>query len=317
MTTPHKRPTRASAKREADTPSPRSKSSPRKPRPPSPRQSILARTNPLPIIQAYAAAVITYLTSCVYLYGLIFSNWLNAKTGTQTKPYSALKNKIVIIGDDHAFGYGDDLSVAGTSGIAGHLRRALLGERYNLRQSWVIHNRGAMGTTSEDWLPKNAKAPNAGRTKFEAVFEDPTYADADVVIVFLGSNDYRNPTLDPESTVRNIAATCRTLSTMGKDVWICTIPNHNDEPKGDAVVEANMRRNEILGLWIQSNQEIVKPGPPLDALSYDFRHKSFWTSDGQHFSAKGYRKLAKDLADLMRTSLVKREFARLSKSVKF
>ncbi|TPX55324.1 hypothetical protein PhCBS80983_g05419 [Powellomyces hirtus] len=220
--------------------------------------------------------------------------------------------------DDTAFGYGDDLQLGGVPGIAGQLRRALQSERYKLRQSWIIYNRGVCGTTSADWLPSSAKPTGSRKTNFEKVFDDPLYADADVVILVVGFNDGRvSPEILPEDTVTNISATCRVLRNMGKDVWVCTVPTNGDEAKGDHFLEMNMRRNEILTGWLENNKDGISIGPRLDTLHSEFRHKSFFHSDNEHFSAKGYRKIAKDFADMLPSSLIKREFAKFQKDLKF
>ncbi|KAJ3017598.1 hypothetical protein HKX48_003463 [Thoreauomyces humboldtii] len=246
---------------------------------------------------------------------LLFNNWLYRRSGVQTKPTAVQKNKIVVIGDDTAFGYGDTLEMGGVPGITGQLRRALLVERYKLRQSWVIYNCGVCGTTSADWLPKSIN-PGINKTHFQKVFDDVLYAEADVVVLLVGSYDGRAG-LTPDETLSNIQETCQTLREQGKDVWVCTIPTNGDVGKPDSVIAANLTRNERLVEWLETKPDGINAGPCLDAAHSEYRHKSFYTPDGQHFSAKGYRKIAKDLADLLPPSLIKREFARFSKHLKF
>ncbi|KAJ3159989.1 hypothetical protein HDU86_001254 [Geranomyces michiganensis] len=262
--------------------------------------------------------ILTFLGAYVHYGWLLFNNRVNARVGAQTKPYSKYRNQIVIIGDDTAFGYGDGLQLGGSPGIAGQLRRALQSDRYKLRQSWTIYNRGIYGTTSADWRPSSGETGSA-KTKFQTVFDDPLYATAEIVILIVGFNDGRvKPEILPEDTVANISATCRALRTMGKEVWVLTVPTNGDEQKGDHFLEMNLRRNEILVNWLETcNDEGIKAGPRLDALHSEYRHKAFFSTDGEHFSAKGYRKIAKDLADLMPSSLIKKEFAKFSKDLKF
>ncbi|KAJ3146632.1 hypothetical protein HDU89_006103 [Geranomyces variabilis] len=267
-------------------------------------------------LRALWTSLWVFLGAYLHYGWLLLNIRLNARVGAQTKPYLKYRNQIVVIGDDTAFGYGDGLQLGGSPGIAGQLRRALQSERYKLRQSWVIYNRGIFGTTSADWRPSE---PGAAKTKFEAVFDDPLYETAEIVILLVGFNDGRvKPEILPEDSVANISATCRALRKLGKEVWVLTVPTNGDEKKGDHFLDMNVRRNEILVNWLETcNDEGIKAGPRLDTLHSEYRHKAFYTTDGEHFSAKGYRKIAKDLADLMPSSLIKKEFAKMSKDLKF
>ncbi|KND01771.1 uncharacterized protein SPPG_03563 [Spizellomyces punctatus DAOM BR117] len=274
------------------------------------------RTNPWGALLALISWVTVWLGIYVRLGWLRLNHWISGSSGTETRPFSNYKNKIVIIGDDFAFGYGDFVTSAGVPGLAGHLKRVLQSDRYKLRQSWIIYNCGVIGSTSADWLPKSAKEANSPKTQFEKVFDNPTYADADAVVLLVGFNDSRSqPALSAEDTVHNISAICRVLRNMGKDIWVCSIPNNGEEAKGDAALEESMRRNEILLGWLENNKDDIRSGPRIDVMHYEYRHKSFWYVDQDHLSTKGYRKLAKDLADLMGTALVKREFARFRKDL--
>lgn len=42
--------------------------------------------------------------------------------------------------------------------------------------------------------------------------------------------------------------------------------------------------------------------------NYEYRLKSYYTSDGQHFNGMGYRKIAKDVLELLINDFVRIQF---------
>ncbi|KAJ3049947.1 hypothetical protein HK097_009073 [Rhizophlyctis rosea] len=179
-----------------------------------------------------------------------------------------------------------------------------------LRSSWVNINR----------LSSTTRA----KTHFDKVFAEPRHAQADIVILLVGFNDGRQrryPEITPEQTVQNISSTARVLRNMGKEVWIFPIATHGDEDYlhpdyGDRFYEANVRRNELLLDWLSNTKDPeIRTGPLIYAFNFEYRHPSLWYHDGEHFSSKGYKKVAKDLFDELAPSLVKREFAKFSKQL--
>ncbi|KAI9090996.1 SGNH hydrolase-type esterase domain-containing protein [Phlyctochytrium arcticum] len=321
LTTPAKRPTAAKAKSASVSPGSSPSSSASRVRGPPSERSAARRAqreaaekaaDPLKWFWDYWTLLSLWIALFVRISWLKFNHWLTLKSGSETKPRSNYKNKMVIIGDDFAFGFGDSISGGIVPGLAGHLKRALQSDRYKLRQSWTLYNRGVHGSTTAEWLPKKFQDDRSSRTShFETTFNDSVCTDASVVLILLGFNDFRaNPTITAEDTVQNIANITRTLRDLGKDVWVCTIANQSDQTRSNEILEENLRRNEVLMNWLNDNKYGVKAGPRLDTMEFDYSHKSFWHSDGEHLSGKGYRKLAKDFADLIATSLVKREFGK-------
>ncbi|TPX72860.1 hypothetical protein SpCBS45565_g00239 [Spizellomyces sp. 'palustris'] len=313
MSTPQKK-TPSSPPRSPKSPTSPARRSKRTPQKPS------FRTNPWGALLAFISLVTDTDAWADSSLSCGIHQWISGASGTETKPFSNYKNKIAIIGDDFAFGYGDFVTSAGVPGLAGHLKREApqrIGEDLHPTVVAFIFVRKVLilldGYTR---LPKSAKDANSPKTQFEKVFDNPTYADADAVVLLVGFNDSRSrSTLSAEDTVHNISATCRVLRNMGKDVWVCSIPNNGEETRGDAALEESLRRNEILLGWLENNKEDIRSGPRIDVMHYEYRHKSFWYVDQDHLSTKGYRKLAKDLADLMGNALVKREFARFRKDL--
>ncbi|RKO87010.1 hypothetical protein BDK51DRAFT_34760 [Blyttiomyces helicus] len=266
--------------------------------------------------------------------------WISSMSTYETNPSASFRNKIVILGDDFAYGIGDHVSMGDSPGLASHLRRALRSEKL-LRQSWVVYNCGVRKSTSEQWLDSFGGGEGGGqqwstpstKSLFAKVFDNPRYSDADSVIIFLGFNDSRypqpsparrisaestRPSLTPDQTIQNLSAITRVLRAMGKDVWVLPVATFGDHKHVKEIGEGNIQRNEMileLGNNLHpprptSDKSDVQVGPRIDMLHYEYRGKRLYWLDGEHFSSAGYKKLAKDLADQMATSLVKREFAK-------
>ncbi|KAJ3058191.1 hypothetical protein HDU98_005706 [Podochytrium sp. JEL0797] len=120
--------------------------------------------------------------------------------------------------------------------------------------------------------------------------------------------------ISPEETVQNLISICRVLRNLGKDVYLCTIPNYGDKKTlPEKAAEGNLTRNEGILEFLKDNKEGVIAGPRLDVETYEFKNASFYYSDGIHLNNKGYLKLAKDFIDQMVPSLVKHEFDSMKK----
>jgi hypothetical protein len=71
----------------------------------------------------------------------------------------------------------------------------------------------------------------------------------------VGSNRNKDPMqrISPDDTLSNVHAICKVLSNMGKMVVVCTVSTWGDaEAKNDALLELNMRRNDLLVDYLQS-----------------------------------------------------------------
>ncbi|KAJ3292817.1 hypothetical protein HK104_004992 [Borealophlyctis nickersoniae] len=270
----------------------------------------------------WATLLAALVTLQIYarLLWLTLNRWAVKSFPPESLHVSKYKNDIVIIGDDFAFGYGDYITLGDLPGLASHLRRALRRQK-NLRQSWIIHNCGENMSTSADWLPTSLKSSDMKKkTHFEKVFSNPRYLAAEIVLILLGFHDGRarpgRPAISPEETVQNIVGIVKVLRNMEKEVWICPVATNNDKAHGDRFVEENLQRNVMLLEWLENNKDPgVHCGPQIHRGNFEYRHKSLYYLDMEHFSSKGYRKLAGDFADLITNSLVKREFARFAKDL--
>ncbi|KAI8895491.1 hypothetical protein BC833DRAFT_159147 [Globomyces pollinis-pini] len=216
-------------------------------------------------------------------------------------------NKIVIIGDDIAAGVGDIDALLHIKGIASPLALQLR-KNTRIKQTWRIYSCGVVGSTSEEWLPTSEKK-NDKTTHFETVFNNPKYADAKIVIIFLGFNDERNGSLSADDTYENIVAISKVLTNMGKPVYICPVPTHADHLVSDELYGNNLRRNELLDLYTDNEtRPLIFKGPQIHGLNYEYKGDFLYAPDAQHFSPRGYVKIAKDFEDLLENHMVRIEF---------
>ncbi|KAJ3218793.1 hypothetical protein HDU67_004041 [Dinochytrium kinnereticum] len=226
-----------------------------------------------------------------------------------THQLNMFSHKIVVLGDDFAFGVGDKTSLGVSSGLPYHLRTHLKGDR-RLKHQWRIYNRGVMGSTTSEWLP--SEGGKGGKSLMDWALSKTQ--DAEIFIVLLGFNDVRAEALgkaaiSPEDTVNNIERICNYLRGLGKEVWLCPFSTWGDKSVlPEDLVDANAQRNKLLLEFMETKKEYVNKGPNIDGKSFEFHLKAFYSSDGIHFSRKGYVKLSKDFYDLISTQLIKIEF---------
>ncbi|KAI8618528.1 SGNH hydrolase-type esterase domain-containing protein [Chytriomyces sp. MP71] len=252
---------------------------------------------------------------------IVAVQWLNQRFFSDmpyvTSRYGKFVHKLVIIGDDFAYGCGDTQRVASMPGLAKHLASRMRKEA-KVKHAWEVFNLGVIGSTSADWLPRSElddRSASGSTGHFERVFSSKRTESAEVVVVMVGFNDARAQQLGRKSpisaaeTIDNIRAIVRVLRNLGKDVWVCTICNNGDKKQLSRTQAAeNIVRNDGIVGFLKDKQDGVFAGPRLDVESYEFRAVEFFLEDGVYFTAKGYAKLSKDFGDLILTSLVKREF---------
>ncbi|KAI8906956.1 hypothetical protein EDD86DRAFT_248526 [Gorgonomyces haynaldii] len=98
---------------------------------------------------------------------------------------------------------------------------------------------------------------------------------AEFAIVIVGSNDYLS--LAAQDTLDYVHMICQELEKRGTTVILCPVSHKT-----------------IIG------------GPQMHELNYEYRGDFLY--NGDYFSARGYKKLASDLADLLENRMVKMEF---------
>ncbi|KAF9975214.1 hypothetical protein BGZ73_001196 [Actinomortierella ambigua] len=223
---------------------------------------------------------------------------------------------IVILGDDYAMGLGDTTSLVAGSGLTSKIAKEIAKERAT-RQSWQIFNRGEHLTTSEDWLPAADSKRLEKPTLLARTLDDPKMIKADIVIILLGSYDVLqsgSSSIKPEDTVRNLELICQAIqrnSNIKKSIYLSTIPTAGDQHfLTEAQQEENKTRNRLIEKYATNNGDGVFLGVQVDHYeNFEFRRKNLYWKDGRHFSDIGYTKLAKDYYPLIKSDMLKREFA--------
>ncbi|KAJ3403992.1 hypothetical protein CcCBS67573_g01317 [Chytriomyces confervae] len=231
-----------------------------------------------------------------------------------TSRYGKFVHKIVVIGDDFAYGVGDTTRLGMIPGVAHHLHSKFKKE-VKLKHAWELFNQGRINSTSYDWLPRSELNQSSdSKGYFDKVFSSKRMEFAEVVIVMIGFNDARAVNLGRKpisaaETVQNVKSICKVLRNLGKDVWVCTPCTNGDKANlSPAQCEENLERVDGIAAYLTANEDGVAMGPRLDANSYEFKSRDFYSQDGVYFTKKAYIKLSKDFNDMMLTSLIKREF---------
>ncbi|KAJ3197187.1 hypothetical protein HK101_005466 [Irineochytrium annulatum] len=233
--------------------------------------------------------------------------------------YRKFDHGLVVIGDDFACGFGDITNLGSPGGLPLHLVRKLRQDK-TLKHGWLIYNRGVMGSTTADWVPKSKRAEDGagGAGLFEKTFDAKLVARCEIVVVMLGFWDGRStkPLISPERTVDNLQSICTVLRDMGKDVWVLPFSMWSDDRLlSPEQVEANKTRSQLVTDYLKTNSIGAKMGPDTSGLSYEFKSKDFYYDKGPYFATTGYKKLAKDVHDLIGTTLVQKEFASMKKAL--
>ncbi|KAF9915941.1 hypothetical protein BX616_004998 [Lobosporangium transversale] len=222
---------------------------------------------------------------------------------------------IIVLGDDHALGVGGYSTIMAGSGVAHKLAREVAKEN-SIRQSWQIFNRGEYKASTEDWLhPADSKRKERPGL-LTNLLQDPKYLKAEIIIIMLGSYDalQKDPSLTPQDTLRNLELICQTLRRSGnenKSIYLCTIPTAGDDTHLSEDKRAdNLLRNQLVEAYLSKNTDGVLPGLQIDlAGNFEMKRRNLYWQDDRHFSDIGYAKIAKDLFAVIRSDMVKREFA--------
>ena len=182
----------------------------------------------------------------------------------------AAAQRVVIIGDGLALGYGDWVRLGQLAGVAGRLEKRFGKEP--LRLNWSVQNRGHFGATSGDWLPDSASRPRhcgwwccVRRSLFGDIFGDRRGGSAAaapaIVVVAVGAMDVRRG-FPPAYTARNVEAIVRELTARGSIVVVAGVPNiiaqegeledavniisSGGESGGDPLVQDKDERNRLI-----------------------------------------------------------------------
>jgi lysophospholipase L1-like esterase len=193
---------------------------------------------------------------------------------------STRNRKVVIVGDDVAYGVGDWVVVGGDFGFLQHLPRWPL---RGLFLRWTAFNAAVRGSTTTDWMPKTNRFLDA----FDV--DAGAHADADVVLVMLGLLD-RVPAA---VTAKNLETICRALEERGKVVLVATVPIPAAAERTAGAVDRLKKRSDMIREMLQRGWPDATDRVRLGAdLTVPRQHYDF-CFDGRYFSALGYKHCAR------------------------
>jgi hypothetical protein len=209
---------------------------------------------------------------------LVFSKiivWIFRPSPSQTSRSIQSVGTILVVGDDIAFGYGDNLK--STLGISDYLPLYLLKER-KLRTNWKVYNVGYHGSCSRDWMP-DSRSGYFNKLKSRIIDNNST-----ILLLFIGSNDYLYGITDIES-IHNLKIICKELENIGVVTFISTLPTWGDEGMHQDKITTRLELNKSIKEMVGFKEiEGLMNGVDLDASNFEYRVLNLYISDGMHFS---------------------------------
>jgi hypothetical protein len=220
--------------------------------------------------------------------------------------------KVAIIGDGLALGFGDWVTFySKSSGMTRRFQKLLdlsQGTR-SVRRPWRVFNRGHFAATSEEWNPSCPRRPrfhgfilrpNASNLFDHAFGRGSIVADAQVVVVVVGSMDCRVPKGHPGRTLaytlEHVKALVDELRARGKIVILCELHDSrwpDDRAEQVGFIGTHHLKNTALLEYIRSHTDgCVTAGANFTHVDYH-KHRH---SDGVHFVSSGYDFAASDMA---------------------
>ena len=234
------------------------------------------RTNAKALQYRHYQGWVQWITLTIFL---VFSKvivWIFRSTPSQTARSLQSLGTLLVVGDDIAFGYGDNLKSC--LGIHGYLPTYLLKER-KLRTNWKIFNVGYHGSSSRDWIP-GSKSGYFVKLKSRIIDNNST-----IVLLFIGSNDDIHG-ISKQESIHNLKVICKELEEIGVLTFISTLPTWGDE----GMEQENIIKRRELNTSIKEMVELkeialLMDGIDLDAGNFEYRVLNLYISDGMHFSA--------------------------------
>ncbi|OZJ04713.1 hypothetical protein BZG36_01812 [Bifiguratus adelaidae] len=232
-----------------------------------------------------------FLFTLYYYLHLLLLHWNKWVFDPRPKQRDLYARRIVVLGDDHAFGFGDWSGPGVPTGIAHKITLATFREP-TLRQRW----------------------------RLQRVFENPKTSGADIYVIALGSNDARYTSLTPAETLANLQSICdyileKCTASVDPTIYVLSIPTAGDQELLTPEKQSdNRHRNELMAQWLEGETAQqpgpnIRAGPRIDLSNYDYERRNIYWYDQRHFNKRGYTQITKDLILIMRGDMVKREFA--------
>lgn len=149
-------------------------------------------------------------------------------------------------------------------------------------QHWVAVDEGVNGEKSGDLLRRAYRTIRA-------------YPEAKDVVICVGTNDAKKPSLSPDVFGRNYAELLRTAAILGKWCYACLLPERSGFGAPDYI----------------DNEAILRYNMAIEKLAKEWRSVSLvdltrvprkCRADGIHFNLDGDKWVAKKIADSITTS---------------
>eukprot|EP01064_Diplonema_japonicum_P009387 TRINITY_DN1688_c0_g1_i1.p1 TRINITY_DN1688_c0_g1~~TRINITY_DN1688_c0_g1_i1.p1 ORF type:complete len:270 (+),score=31.47 TRINITY_DN1688_c0_g1_i1:51-860(+) len=207
-----------------------------------------------------------------------------------------LKRKVVVVGDETAWGFGDWIVCTQTPGYAKYLQQEVA-SRKDFKFKWTVQSSGVSGATTDDWLP------GTGSGQFEKHFDEHkgTHFDADFVVLHLGFHDKG---IHPGKTAKNLMAIAEKLVSQGKRVIIQLLPTRTADGKFRSGWILSERNTAIKALFKDLKDSHIYLGADIES----FKRPELFCFDGFHLSSKGYRRVAKETYQVLKHPIINIEW---------
>jgi lysophospholipase L1-like esterase len=216
-------------------------------------------------------------------------------------------NKIAIIGDGIAAGFGDWIKMGQNGGLTRRLTEKIT-EDETILLKWKIFNYGHFASISDEWLPDCLRAPlympllNGFYPLFNSVFKKGTPGyDAKIVIIVVGSFDCRRS--EEGSTVKytmdRITTIVNKLLEMNKYVLICSLLDvrYEYETKAEKTFMGKLNyKNTGIHKLCRENPGRVFEGANMTHVKY----KTPRSVDNVHLNTDGYNTLANEVWPILK-----------------
>ncbi|KAJ9062215.1 hypothetical protein DSO57_1013081 [Entomophthora muscae] len=208
--------------------------------------------------------------------------WIAQPSGKSRHKFS---QKIAILGDEFALGFGDKLRLGVTPGIGQAIHNEMARDN-RIKQNWSIFNLGVYGSTTRDWLPVESTkgVPNHPHLLESQLLSNPKLTGCKIIGIMVGFNDYRaSPELSPEVTLENIKLITKHLSELGFIVYLFTIPSAFS---ANSSQNNNLQRSQLLKEFILCGEvPNLHLGVEIDESNYEFKRRTLYVTGTSYFNS--------------------------------
>lgn len=259
----------------------------------------------------------TNIKAFLYLQLFYVLRWV-AQPGKASK--HKFHQKLAVVGDEFALGYGDKIRLGPLPGLPYYFMREIARDK-KVKQFWSIYNCGVFGSCTRDWLPSSetTSIPNHPHLLENWLTENDRLEGCKIIGLFLGYNDHKaSPPISKETTLQNIRIITKHLSDLGYITYIFTVPspipliaNGRAAPLPDLDRDTDhTERSRFIRDLVESGEiKDLRLAVEIDASNYEYRRRNLYGPDSLYFSDLGYTKIMRDWFQVIVPALVKKEFA--------